>query len=434
VAYPAGSVVVSGGTTYLAIASTTGNAPPNTTYWVATSGATSGGSNAMTIQVTGNVFVNNSANYFYGLTTTVAPNSNTTGFTSTTGGIKVTNAGTYLVTVYIGPTSDGPMTYSINGNYVAGGFFLTNASASSTFQTAVSLNAGDTLGVQGFNPGAITPGAGNTALSLTLTNLSGPMGATGTQGATGPAGGATGATGAAGSTGATGATGSTGATGTIGTVSNWASGTTYSAGQVVYCQAAGACVTAGQGSSYVSLISSNTGHDPHTTNGTDWAQITAAGADGSNGATGSVGATGATGATGGTNSFTFVSSYTNQASNTPNYLPPNGGLGGALTFPQLTYNAAPSACTVKSLTVYGDVVSGAEAEILTATVFKNDSATSMTCALSTTTTPGAVSPCSDSTHTFSVSAGDRLTIRMVENVNDGSDYNTVGYSTVLVCQ
>jgi hypothetical protein len=89
---------------------------------------------------------------------------------------------------------------------------------------------------------------------------------------------------------------------------------------------------------------------------------------------------------------------------------------------------------VKSLTVYGDVVSGAEAEILTATVFKNDSATSMTCALSTTTTPGAVSPCSDSTHTFSVSAGDRLTIRMVENVNDGADYNTVGYSTVLVCQ
>jgi len=66
------------------------------------------------------------------------------------------------------------------------------------------------------------------------------------------------------------------------------SSTTYSAGQVVYCQAAGACLAADQGSTYEYINgSSSSGHDPSST--TYWQQITAAGADGAAGATGATG-------------------------------------------------------------------------------------------------------------------------------------------------
>ncbi len=51
VTYPAGSVVVYQGTTYVAIASTTGNAPTNTTYWTATGGVAIGGSKTGTVTI-----------------------------------------------------------------------------------------------------------------------------------------------------------------------------------------------------------------------------------------------------------------------------------------------------------------------------------------------------------------------------------------------
>ena len=90
---------------------------------------------------------------------------------------------------------------------------------------------------------------------------------------------------------------------------------------------------------------------------------------------------------------------------------------------------------MKSLSVYGDVFTGAEAETLTATVYQNDSSTTMTCSIATTSTAGNTNSCTDTTHTFTVAAGDRLSIRMVENVSDGGSHaNTIGYSTVLVCQ
>ena len=66
-------------------------------------------------------------------------------------------------------------------------------------------------------------------------------------------------------------------------MTNWSSGTTYSSGEVVYCPVSGACSTNGQGSSWVSLVNNNIGHDPYNTKGTDWQEIAAAGANGTNG-------------------------------------------------------------------------------------------------------------------------------------------------------
>jgi hypothetical protein len=120
------------------------------------------------------------------------------------------------------------------------------------------------------------------------TGAIGPMGVPGTVGPQGPAGvagpqGSAGAVGAVGAQGPIGETGPAGATGTIGSVTTYSASVAYTVGQVVYCQASGACNTAGQGSSYVSLINANTGNDPYATNGADWQQITAAGASGTGG-------------------------------------------------------------------------------------------------------------------------------------------------------
>lgn len=109
-----------------------------------------------------------------------------------------------------------------------------------------------------------------------LPGVAGPKGDTGTQGPAGPQG-------PKGDTGSQGLTGPTGPTGTIGSVTPYSASAKYPVGQIVYCQISGACNTAGQGSSFISLIDNNTGHDPYLTNGTDWQQITAAGAVGPQG-------------------------------------------------------------------------------------------------------------------------------------------------------
>jgi Phage Tail Collar Domain/Collagen triple helix repeat (20 copies) len=166
----------------------------------------------------------------------------------------------------------------------------------------------------------------------------GPTGATGPQGSVGPAGvtgpqGSVGPAGVTGPQGPVGPTGATGATGTIGAVSNYAGGTTYSQGQVVYCQSSGACATADQGSTYLYINASSTaGNDPGNT--TYWQQIAAAGLNGATGATGPSGTAGIFGS----NSIGFFSGSSgaqctlgsivlNAAVQYPsNYLPADGRL------------------------------------------------------------------------------------------------------------
>lgn len=125
----------------------------------------------------------------------------------------------------------------------------------------------------------------------------GPIGPAGSVGPTGPAGsaGATGATGPAGSTGSTGATGPAGQSFTW--KGAWASGTTYNLDDAV---------SGSDGSSYISLVNGNTGHDPTTDGGAHWSlsvihgAVGPAGPPGTTGATGPTGPAGPTGATGAT--------------------------------------------------------------------------------------------------------------------------------------
>jgi uncharacterized protein (TIGR03437 family) len=128
----------------------------------------------------------------------------------------------------------------------------------------------------------------------------GPTGATGATGAAGPTGpagptgaaGATGPAGPQGPTGATGATGATGPTGPTGPVGltwqqTWSGMTTYTQNDAVQFN----------GTSYISLQSNNTDHEPDTSP-TYWDTLAQAGAAGATGPTGPAGPTGATGATG----------------------------------------------------------------------------------------------------------------------------------------
>jgi len=127
----------------------------------------------------------------------------------------------------------------------------------------------------------------------------GQQGPSGPQGPGGPAGpiGATGPAGPAGPTGATGPQGPVGPQGPQGPQGppvnfrgNWASATTYAIGDTVFFN----------GSSYISLVSSNTGNEPDTSP-TQWgllAQQGATGAQGPQGLTGAIGPAGPMGATG----------------------------------------------------------------------------------------------------------------------------------------
>ena len=116
----------------------------------------------------------------------------------------------------------------------------------------------------------------------------GPQGATGATGAQGPVG-AVGPQGPIGMTGATGATGAVGSTGPQGPPvsfrGTWAAATTYAIGDSVFFQ----------GTSYVSLVAANLGHQPDTdvtTSSGNWAVLAQQGAVGP---AGDVGATGPAG-------------------------------------------------------------------------------------------------------------------------------------------
>ncbi|HXS12186.1 MAG TPA: DNRLRE domain-containing protein [Acidobacteriaceae bacterium] len=130
-----------------------------------------------------------------------------------------------------------------------------------------------------------------------LQGIQGVPGATGATGATGSAGpqGIQGIQGPIGSAGPTGPTGAVGAAGPQGPPVSfqgaWSSATAYAVGDAVSFN----------GSSYISLVNSNTNHQPDTAPA-QWSLLAQQGATGPVGPIGPVGATGATGLTGATGS------------------------------------------------------------------------------------------------------------------------------------
>jgi hypothetical protein len=94
------------------------------------------------------------------------------------------------------------------------------------------------------------------------------------------------------------------------------------------------------------------------------------------------------------------------------------GVGDTLT---------PSACTVKSLTVNAQVGTQNGTDDTVFVVRHNNTDTSMTC--TATVSPGNGS-CSDTTHTFTVAAGDTIEYAVTQDNANPSLY----YSTRLVCQ
>ena len=202
-------------------------------------------------------------------------------------------------------------------------------------------------------------------------------GATGATGATGPMG----ATGSAGATGATGATGPTGING-----SNGATGPT-----------------------------------------------------GNNGTSGSNGATGATGATGApaTLSFEWNALFSNgNYSGTALFFSPVGTTSNngatSIGFSSSDETVVPLACTVNSLAVgvLTTTTSGSGTDSAVFTVYHNGSATSMKCTAMTGATSGNKGSCSTTANTFSVAAGDTISIQLSE-----SDFAPIyQYGSSLKCQ
>ena len=258
----------------------------------------------------------------------------------------------------------------------------------------------------------------------------GPQGPAGAAGTVGPAGatGATGATGAAGPAGATGSTGPAGAIGPTGlTGSAGATGATGPAGPTGLTGPAGPA--GATGTTGAAGATGATG---------------AAGPAGSTGPAGPTGATGATGATGpagpagssSLSSFNFSSAFLNPGSGsagTTYFLAPDtlsnlDTSNNSSIIAQANFVVATSGCTVSALNVgAANFTAPTGVDTITLTVYKNSTATSMTCS---TTVNNNGSSCSDQTHTFTVAGGDILSLGYSEtNVNPN-----VKVTTTLICQ
>jgi hypothetical protein len=291
-------------------------------------------------------------------------------------------------------------------------------------------------------------------LTIVMAN-SGPTGTTGITGATGPTGatgagttGASGSTGVAGPTGATGAgtTGATGATGPSG--ANGATGPTGLAGGTGANGATGATGLAGgtgaNGATGPTGLTGGTGANGAT--GPTGAASTVAGPAGPAGAASTIaGPAGATGPTGpaGALSTTFFefnglgSNGNDVTGHTAYYISPltnssvsSGGGETSLSLGNGTEALAPLSCSMSQLSVSAYVDNtGGTANTTTFTVVHNGAATAMTCATSTNAT-GSTGSCSDSTHTFSVVAGDRLAI----SYNETSSASSTFFGLHLRCQ
>ena len=218
--YPAGSVVESSSTTYLALkesgpdnggAITPGT---NTSYWVATGSSSAGTPNYAYLSTTLNNFVPALAP----ITFTNSSISGGFAFVPPSAALTATTAGTYYYSFQI-PTSgaDNPQ-WALDLNGVP----VTTEGASGSLESEVSgqgiitLSPGDILAIVNISSGiqiTFSLNPGDVSASLVLVPVTGAQGA---QGATGPAGptGNTGSTGPAGPQGPSGPTGPEGPAGT----------------------------------------------------------------------------------------------------------------------------------------------------------------------------------------------------------------------------
>jgi len=274
-----------------------------------------------------------------------------------------------------------------------------------------------------------------------LTGATGPAGPGGPQGPMGVIG-ATGPAGAAGPAGPSGATGAQGPPASF--RGNWSSSTTYALGDAVFCAACSS-----SGSSYVSLVANNVGFDPPTSN-VKWSLLAQQGATGPAGVTGATGATGPQGIAGpqgppgtngtngsGVNAVSFVMEFLNPGSNagTTFYFSPLSTVTSPSTSTnnvianstESNFSALPVTCTMSALNVGVNNYNAAAADTTTITVYKNQATTSLSCSV---TTNGNSSSCRDTTHTFSASAGDSISIAFVES--NANPFNRVDVQ--LVCQ
>jgi hypothetical protein len=145
--------------------------------------------------------------------------------------------------------------------------------------------------------------------------------------------------------------------------------------------------------------------------------------------------------------LTFISSLLNlaYAGNPTLYFNPNDG-DVVATHTGVTYTGAndfadksniiiPFACTISSLTVTSNTIyTGTGSDNTAFTVYKNGAAQAMTCTVSNTNTVGNVSSVTDNTHTFTVAAGDRISISFHESNANGVSAPYISYGVVLRTQ
>jgi len=127
--------------------------------------------------------------------------------------------------------------------------------------------------------------------------------------------------------------------------------------------------------------------------------------------------------------FTFLANVLNPGDTNTDYAAPLGAVFNIATEPGGGDIFVPSSCTVSSLKIRGLVVATGAADSTTFVVQHNDLNTSMTCTVNTSNSLGNTGVCSDTTHTFAVSAGDFLDFQ----ISQTSAVPFVNYSTELVC-
>jgi hypothetical protein len=134
-----------------------------------------------------------------------------------------------------------------------------------------------------------------------------------------------------------------------------------------------------------------------------------------------------------------VSNFTNPSDNSTYYLPPIGANPTGPNSGEEVSGAGdlyvPASCTVSALRVRSEHVNSGylDSDQSTFTVRHNGSNTAMTCTVNNPTdaTVGGSATCSDTSHTFTVTAGDLIEFLFTQT-NGANAY--LNYSTELVCQ
>jgi hypothetical protein len=246
------------------------------------------------------------------------------------------------------------------------------------------------------------------------TGPQGPPGNTGIGGAVGPPG-LPGAPGPVGSQGVQGIQGVAGALGPIGPPvtfqGTWSIATTYSTGDAVFFN----------GSSYISLSSGDIANIPSS--GVPWALLAqqgatgltgASGSNGTNGTNGTNGAQGPQGIAGATGSPGPPQMFVAQFSNI-NAATSFAGLNGPITNQTIGAVATimSSPCTFNALYVAGTITGSVAPDVLTFTLMKNGVTTPMTASMSLSVA-GTTVISTDTSHPFSVVAGDSVAIQVFQ--------------------